>query len=279
MTSYDSLVSLALSVSYRGRTPVLSNLFLQVRAGEILGVAGRSGSGKSTLALTLMGLVAQTGGMAEGTALFQGGDLLKVDERKLRQIRGREIALVPQNATAALNPGLTIGRQMLAAWNAHAASSYVEAHDRIMQAFAAAGLVDREILRRRPAQLSPEQAVRVLIAMAVLHHPSLLIVDDLGGALDNISQAEIFALLARLNRDHGVSILYLSRDLLSLASWCDRAAILHDGQIVECGSTSQILHHPVHPYTQRLVHALPERPRALPAATSPRSGGDTLFIH
>jgi len=278
MTSYDSLVSLALTVSYRGRAPLLRNLFLQLRAGEILGVAGPSGSGKSTLALAMLGLLPCSSDSVEGSILFQGGDILKLDEPKLREIRGREIALVPQNAMAALNPALSIGRLMLAAWNAHATSSYAEAYQRIVEVLAATGVAEREILRRRPAKLSAEQAVRVLIAMALLHSPTLLIVDDLSSTLDGVSQSEIFALLTRLNRERNLSILYLSRDLLSLASWCNRIAILHDGQVVECGATTQILNHPVHPYTRRLVYALPERPRGFPDQSSRASGSDTLFI-
>ncbi|HXZ78746.1 MAG TPA: ATP-binding cassette domain-containing protein [Terriglobales bacterium] len=278
MTSYDSLISLALTVSYRGRSPVLSNLFLQLRAGEILGLAGASGSGKSTLAAALLRLIPQTSGATEGSIVFQGGDLLKLDARKLREIRGQEIALVPQNAMTALNPALCIGQQLLAAWNAHAASSYAEAHQRIMEALTASGLPDRELLRRHTTILSPDQLVRILIAMALLHNPCLLIVDDLSSTVDGVNQAEIFALLSKLNRERNLSILYLSRDLLSLSA-CDRIAILHDGQVVECGATTQILHHPVHPYTRRWVYSLPERPRLFPESSSRTSGSDTLSIH
>ena len=119
---------------------------------------------------------------------------------------------------------------------------------------------DKDFLKRKPSQLSLGQAQRVIIAMAILHRPSLLIADEPTSALDTITQAEILRLLARLNRELNMAILYISHDLLSLANLCHRVAILYEGQIVESGSPQQILDSPRHEYTQRLVDALPKRP-------------------
>jgi ABC-type dipeptide/oligopeptide/nickel transport system ATPase component len=117
-----------------------------------------------------------------------------------------------------------------------------------------------EFLRRHASQLSVGQAQRVLIAMAVLHRPALLIADEPTSALDVITQSEILGLFARLNRELGTAILYISHDLLSVASICHRIAILHEGDIVECGSIEKILESPQHPYTQKLIGALPANP-------------------
>src|SRR2546423_1609896 len=126
---------------------------------------------------------------------------------------------------------------------------------------------DSDFLRRRPGQLSVGQAQRVIIAMAVLHHPSLLIADEATSALDTITQSEILGLFAQLNRELGMGILYISHDLLSVAALCHRIAILDAGEIVECGPPSQIFGAPQHAYTQKLVAALPR----LPVFTSPTS--------
>jgi ABC-type dipeptide/oligopeptide/nickel transport system ATPase component len=116
-------------------------------------------------------------------------------------------------------------------------------------------------LRKRASQLSVGQAQRVLIAMAILHRPRLLIADEATSALDVITQSEILELFARLNRETGMSILYISHDLPSVAGICRRIAILHQGEIVECGATEQIFAAPVHPYTRRLMAALPQLPK------------------
>jgi len=119
---------------------------------------------------------------------------------------------------------------------------------------------DDDFLRKRPAQMSVGQAQRVLIAMAVMHRPALLIADEATSALDVITQCEILALFRELNRSTGMSILYISHDLGSVAGICDRIAILHHGEIVECGATSQIFSNPQHEYTQRLMAAVPRLP-------------------
>ena len=119
---------------------------------------------------------------------------------------------------------------------------------------------DRDFLNKRASQLSVGQAQRVLIAMAILHRPALLIADEATSALDVITQSEILELFARLNREIGMSILYISHDLPSVAGICQRIAILHEGQIVECGTTEQIFTAPVHAYTRRLMSALPQLP-------------------
>ncbi len=133
---------------------------------------------------------------------------------------------------------------------------------------------EADFLRRRPSQLSVGQAQRVIIAMAILHRPSLLIADEATSALDTITQSEILTLFARLNRELGMGILYISHDLLSVASQCHRIAILNSGEIVECGPPSQIFGTPQHEYTRKLVAALPRLP-VFPLQSSPASSRDS----
>jgi ABC-type dipeptide/oligopeptide/nickel transport system ATPase component len=257
-------LSLSLDVSYGNKPEALKSVFLQMRRGEVLGLIGQSGSGKSTLALAILRLLELKGGKAKGSISFQGRDLLKLKEREMRQLRGSEIGLVLQSPLSSLNPALRIGTQLTEAWRAHASGSRDEAKLRIQESLTAVSLPsDEEFLRRFPSQLSVGQAQRVLIAMAVMHRPALLIADEPTSALDVITQAEVLQLFRKLNQDLGTGILYISHDLLSVATICDRIAILNQGEIVECGLTGQIFNHPAHPYTKKLIAALPEKPAIL----------------
>jgi len=254
-------LSLCLTAGYRHKPPVLRNTFLQMRRGEILGLIGQSGSGKSTLALAILRLLELKGGKATGCVYLEGQDLMKMKERELRALRGKQIGLVLQSPLSALNPALSIGAQLREAWKAHGVGTSFDCQASIAAAMTNVSLpTEEDFLRRRPAQLSVGQAQRVLIAMAVLHRPALLIADEPTSALDVITQSEILSLFARLNRELATAILYISHDLLSVASICHRIAILHEGDIVESGSTESILESPQHPYTQRLIAALPQRP-------------------
>ena len=254
-------LSLCLTASYGDKPPVLRNAFLQMRRGEVLGLIGQSGSGKSTLALAILGLLELKGGKAEGSVYLEGDDLMKMKERELRALRGKRIGLVLQSPLSSLNPALSVGMQLREAWRIHARGTSFDCQASIVAALTNVSLsANEDFLRRRPSQLSVGQAQRVLIAMAVLHRPALLIADEPTSALDVITQSEILRLFARLNRELGTAILYISHDLLSVASICHRVAILHEGDIVECGSTETILETPSHPYTQKLIAALPQKP-------------------
>jgi ABC-type dipeptide/oligopeptide/nickel transport system ATPase component len=177
-------------------------------------------------------------------------------------MRGRALALVLQSPLSSLNPALRIQTQLKEAWRAHVSASKVDCDAAIRTALESVSLPSSdEFLRKCPSQMSVGQAQRVLIAMAVMHRPALLIADEATSALDVITQSEILALFARLNRETGTAILYISHDLASVAGICDRIAILHEGQIVECGSKDQIFANPRHEYTRRLIAALPRMPQ------------------
>jgi len=271
VTEAPPLLSLQLSVDYRNKAGVLRDVFMELRQGEILGLVGQSGSGKSTLSLAILRLLHLKGGIARGKLSFKGQDLFAKTETEMRTLRGREMSIVLQSPLSSLNPALRIGTQLSEAWRAHADGTREECAAAIAATLANVSLPnDSDFLRRRPSQLSVGQAQRVIIAMAILHRPSLLIADEATSALDTITQSEILRLFAQLNRELGMGILYISHDLLSVAVLCHRIAILNAGEIVECGPPSQIFGAPQHPYTQKLVAALPRIP--LLASKSHRLG-------
>jgi ABC-type dipeptide/oligopeptide/nickel transport system ATPase component len=261
VTEAAPLLSLRLSVDYRNKAAVLRDVFIELRQGEILGLVGQSGSGKSTLSLAILRLLHLKGGTARGNLSFKGQSLFAKSEAEMRSLRGREMSIVLQSPLSSLNPALRIGTQLSEAWRAHADGTQDECAAAISAGLANVSLPnDSEFLRRRPSQLSVGQAQRVIIAMAILHRPSLLIADEPTSALDTITQSDILRLFAQLNRELGMGILYISHDLLSVAALCHRIAILDAGQILECGSPAQIFGAPQHAYTQKLVAALPRGP-------------------
>lgn len=285
MTSDAPLLSFRISVDYPKRPRVLRDVSLHVQRGEVVGLVGASGSGKSTVSLALLRLVSLKGGNISGEIVFEGQSLLTKSEAELRRIRGKRMSIVLQSPLASLNPALQIGAQLNEAWRAHENGTAAECASAIRAALRSAQLPDdAEFLRARPSRLSVGQAQRVNIAMAILHRPALMIADEATSALDTITQSEILNLFGRLSRDLQMAILYISHDLPSVATICDRVAILHEGELVEVGATHQIFTSPKHPYTQRLLAAIPKspvkvspdaslQPRELPGTFSLKNAG------
>ena len=256
-TNSEILLAAKLSVRYGEKSAVLDGVTLDVRRGEVHGLIGQSGSGKSTLALAILGLLNRKRVAVEGVMDFEGGDLLQLRERQLREIRGRKIALVLQSPLSSLNPALKIRTQLREAWRAHAGGASVDCEHAVREALNNVSLpASEEFLAKLPSQMSVGQAQRVLIAMAIMHRPSLLIADEATSALDVITQSEILTLFRQLNRIYSMAILYISHDLASVAGLCDRISILHLGQIVESGTTERVLFEPKHEYTRRLMAAV-----------------------
>lgn len=260
-TLRDDLLAIRASVAY-GSKFVLRDVNLEVQRGEVLGLVGQSGSGKSTLAMAILGLLDRKRSRVEGSIEFENQDLLQLRERDLRDLRGRQLALVLQSPQSSLNPALKIRTQLKEAWKAHAHGPIEKCDHAIRTALESVSLPSTdEFLRKYPSQMSVGQAQRVLIAMAVIHRPALLIADEATSALDVITQSEILKLFRELNRSSSMAILYISHDLASVAGICDRVAILHQGGIVEVGSSEQVLTRPQHEYTQRLIAAMPKMPQ------------------
>jgi ABC-type dipeptide/oligopeptide/nickel transport system ATPase component len=224
----------------------------------VLGLVGESGSGKSTIALAVLRLLDCNGGKVTGHIVLGGRDLMELSEKQMEKVRGREIGLVLQSPMASLNPALRVGTQLGEAWKAHATGNGDGINEAVGRALTRVGLPDDVEFRRRfPSQISVGQAQRVLIAIGVMHEPPLLIADEPTSALDAVTQSEILHMFATLNQSLGCAVLYISHDLQSVASLCQRVAILHEGEIVESGSTTSVVLRPQHPYTRQLLSSAP----------------------
>jgi len=251
------LMQVRLRASYGGRC-ILNDVEFDLSAGEALGMVGSSGAGKSTLVMALLGLLAWRGGTVTGQVLINGCDLLSMPASEARRIRGKTIALVPQSPMAALNGVISLRAHFQEAWRAHDSSGQTSLDARLLQLLDEVQLPagDEAFLRRKPGQISVGQAQRVLIALALLHRPSILIADEPTSALDPVTQAEIVSLLRQLSRRHGTALLYISHDLISVLQLCDRLAVLHAGVIVESMPVAQI-EKMRHPATRSLLRSLP----------------------
>lgn len=227
------VLQVELSAGYGSRT-VLDDLRFDLEAGQALGFVGASGAGKSTLAMALLGLLGWRGGWVRGKVLLEGTDLLSLNDRQARPLRGSRIALVPQSPMSALNSAVSLRAHFNEAWKAHNLGGSAALDARLAELFPDLQLpADREFLERRPGAISVGQAQRVLIAMALLHRPALLIADEPTSALDPVTQAELLKLLSRLNHSTGTALLYISHDLLSVIQLCDEVAVLERGSLAE----------------------------------------------
>jgi oligopeptide/dipeptide ABC transporter ATP-binding protein len=236
----------------------LDGVSIRLNRGEILGVVGESGSGKSTLALSILNLVPHPGFIEEGSSVvFQGRNILEMPKDDLRDLRGREISMIFQDAVAGLNPVLSIGEQVEEIITAHTPMSRSDARREVNRLLANMGLPDpARISQRYPFQLSGGMAQRVMIAIAMALKPTVLIADEPTSALDMTVQAQILQELRRL-RDQGVSILLITHDMGVIAQMADRVAVMYAGRIAEEGTTDEIFARPRHPYTWALLESLP----------------------
>jgi len=256
------LLRVHIDAGYSGK-PVLRDIRFELERGQVLGLVGASGAGKSTLVLSLLGLLPWRGGSVSGTVELEGENLLPLSERKLRALRGRRIAFIPQSPMTALNAAISLRSHFREAWKAHSREGQTALDSRMRELLTEVQLPsDDEFLRRRPAQISVGQAQRVLIALALLHRPALIIADEPTSALDPVTQTQIVGLLKRLNRRYGTTLLYISHDLVSVLQLSHRIAVLQAGTIVETLNVNQIVA-ARHPATLALLAALPVPPDVL----------------
>ncbi len=236
----------------RTAVQVVRGVDLVLGKGEIVGLLGESGSGKTVTATSILRLYEKGESFVDGgEILFEGEDLLGLTERKMQKIRGKQIAYVFQNPTAALNPYKTIGRQLAALMKNH---KLPHSPRRIVSALKEVGIDEPgKVYDMYPGQLSGGQNQRVMIAQAILCKPDLLIADEPTSAIDEALSQKILDLLAMLNQKYGMSILLITHDFDVARYLCQRLVILYGGLVVEEGSMDAIFHQPLHPYTEELL--------------------------
>jgi oligopeptide/dipeptide ABC transporter ATP-binding protein len=245
-----------LSVRIAGNR-VLDGVDLAVGAGERVALVGESGCGKSTTALAVMGLLPAEARVSAALLAVGGKPLLELDEKGRRGLRGRAVALVPQEAGAALNPLIGVGSQVIAVLRRVHGLDRRAARRRAADLFKEVGLDADTVLAARPHELSGGQCQRVMIAMALGCEPRLIIADEPAAALDVITQARVMERLSRMTRERGTALLLISHDLAMAGAWCERGLVMYCGRIVEAAPLSSLLRQPAHPYTAGLLASVP----------------------
>jgi oligopeptide/dipeptide ABC transporter ATP-binding protein len=237
---------------------VLGGVDFSMQEGEILGIVGESGSGKTITALSVLQLLPPTCRIDAGEILFRGDGLLALGNREMNQIRGQEISMIFQNPRSSLNPLYRVEKTLSQVLRTHRGLKGAAARQRSIELLRDVGLSDPErILRRYPHELSGGMAQRVMIAFALASEPKLLIADEPTTALDVTVQLQVIELLARLRREHGLTLLLITHNLSVIAEVCDRVMVMYLGRIVEHGPVLEIFDNPRHPYTVGLLGSRP----------------------
>lgn len=243
-----------------GEIPAVDGVSLKVHQGEVVGVVGESGCGKSVTSLSIMKLVpSPPGEIVSGEINFKGEDLVNASNRRMKKLRGNEIAMIFQDPMSSLNPLFTIGNQLREAIRNHQKVSKDEANKQAIDLLTLVGLPRAErVIDEYPHQLSGGMRQRAMIAMAMSCDPELLIADEPTTALDVTIQAQILDIMQRLKEEKNMAILLITHDLGVVAEMCDRVVVMYAGQVVEEGTVREILKNPQHPYTKGLIRSLPK---------------------
>ena len=264
----------------RGIVPAVRGIDLTLYAGQTLAIVGESGSGKTTTAQAVINLLPSTGVISAGQILFEGRDLTGLSNDAMQKVRGNLIGYVPQDPMSNLNPVWNIGFQVEEAIKANNIAQGREARKRTIKVLEDAGLSDaRDRLKQYPHQFSGGMRQRVLIGIGLSARPKLLIADEPTSALDVTVQRKILDHLETLTRDYGTSVLFITHDLGLAAERAEQLVVTYKGRVVESGPSQQILAHPEHPYTQRLVAAAPSLAsrRIQSAKTATPDGDDEVY--
>ncbi len=255
----------------RGLVTAVNGVNLRLGRGEILGIVGESGCGKSTVLLSILGLIAKPGRIATGEVIFKGQDLRRLSTGQLREIRGKEIAMIFQDPQSTLNPVFPVGEQIREAMRLHGlvkagpnlpwpfdGPRRAREKQRVLDVMAEVGIPAAEArYRAYPHQFSGGMQQRALIAIGLVCEPGLLLADEPTTALDVTIQAQIMELMLRINQDHGTGIILVTHNLGLVAEFCQNIAVMYAGRIVERGPLDAVIEEPRHPYTQGLLACLP----------------------
>jgi len=255
-----------------GTVRAVDGVSFHVEPGETLGIVGESGSGKSVANLSYLGLIpSPPGKIVSGSAHFDGLDLVKAPAGVLRSIRGKRISMIFQDPMTALNPYMTVGNQVMEPLLVHEEVARSEAAERAGQMLDAVGLQDASgeeaHMRAYPHQLSGGMRQRVMIAMALVTNPQLLVADEPTTALDVTVQAQILALIKKMQERLGTAVILITHNLGVIAGTCDRVVVMYAGRIMESAPTRELFYSPRHPYTRALMDSMP----------SAKSPGEDLY--
>ncbi|RXG85541.1 ABC transporter ATP-binding protein [Bradyrhizobium vignae] len=265
----------------QGAIEAVDHINLTIRRGEVLGLVGESGSGKSVTSFAILRLI-RPPGRVSGSVHFDGVDLGRLSEEEMRRMRGAKIAMVSQTPRTALNPLLTVGKQISRLLMVHAGLSPREADKKMLEMLRLVRIpAPEKRAKQYPHQLSGGMCQRIMIAMALATSPQLLLADEPTTGLDVSIAAKILDLLRELSAKTGAAIMLVTHDLGVVAEICDRVAVMHAGQVVECAPVRELFHNPAHPYTKALVRSIPRVdrdvvlepiPGSVPSLVNPPSG-------
>ena len=260
LTQKPILVVRGLNVHYdtgKGPAKAVSDVSFSLRPGERLGLIGESGSGKTTMATALMRLTRAPGRIVSGSVELDGQDLLKLSDKELREVRLRDIALMPQGAMSSLNPVMRLEEQMIDAIVAHVPGmKRAELDARVVQLLKQVGL-DPEVARRYPHELSGGMKQRAAMAIATSLSPKVIVADEPTSALDVVVQRQVMQTLGRLQDGLGAAVVLIGHDMGLIAQFADTVGVMYAGKIVEIGPVRAMIEAPKHPYTKLLVESLP----------------------
>jgi len=243
-----------------GGVRVVDDVSFELMRGRTLGLVGESGSGKSVTARAILGLVATGGRIAAGSVHFQNRDLVRATRHELREIRGRDIAMIFQEPRRALDPSFKIGTQIAAVARRHLGLGKAQAWKHATQLLSEMRIPQAALrMHDYPHQFSGGMCQRVMLAMALVASPKVLIADEPTTALDVSVQARILELIREIQVERDLSVLFISHDLGVIAEMCDEVAVMYAGHLVERAAVESIFGHPRHPYTQALLDSLPQR--------------------
>ena len=246
--------------TYEGEKNVLDIKHLVLEKGKTFGLVGESGAGKSTLAKTILGILSKPPCIIKkGRILFNGENLLSKSEKEMRKIRGKQISMIFQDPMSTLNPVFTVGTQITRVIQQNQGVNKKEAMKRAIEKIELVKIPDAEgIMHAYPHELSGGQRQRIIIAIALSCDAELLIADEPTRNLDVTIQAGILKLIAKLQKELNVSVLFIANNLGLVSATCDHLAMLHEGKIIEMGTTKEVLRNPNHPYTKAFIEAIPK---------------------